>query len=44
MCGGLGTEIPRTPSRTKNAKLDFGFINGALVFVVPKLGGPLGPP
>ena len=38
---------PRTPSRTSDANLDSAFVESALVFVVPKIGGAralIGPP
>ena len=36
-------ERPRTPPRTTDANLDCVFVENALVFLDPKIGGP-GPP
>ena len=35
---------PRTLSKTADANLDCAFVETALVFVVPKIGGAPGPP
>ena len=48
-CAALGAEVrgPRTPSRTTDANLDCAFVENALLFVVPNIGGaraPLGSP
>ena len=39
MCG-CGAEVPRTPSKKADANLERAFVENALIFVVPKIGGP----